>query len=174
MPVCQRTDARLVGGRLGGVLLAILVAIAHNGHMDDNDSERIERALRLVRQMIPLADEAERQFKGARTWGAVDIMGGGLFTNLAKHAKLNKASDAMNQLNGLLQQLNGVLQRIVIPTDFSMNTNTFATFADFFFDGIVADTYMQSKIVSSLKQVRQLQEKLHSLESQLVRLRAQH
>ena len=146
---------------------------AHNVRMSDNDSERIERALRLVRQMIPLADEAERQFKSARTWGAIDIMGGGLFTNLVKHSKLNNASSAMNQINYLLGQLNSELSRIVVPTDFSMNMNTFATFADFFFDGILADTYMQSKIVSSLKQVRQLQDKLATLERELSRLRVQ-
>ena len=138
--------------------------------MYDSESERIGRALRLVQQMIPLANEAERQFKSARNWGVVDIMGGGLFTNLVKHSKLNNASNAMNQLNYLLGQLNGELERIVIPTDFSMNTATFATFADFFFDGILADSYMQSKIVSSLKQVRQLQDKLATLERELSRL----
>ena len=141
--------------------------------MNGSDSERIGRALHLVNQMIPLADEAEKQFKSARNWGVVDIFGGGLFTNLMKHSKLNNASSVMNQINALLQQLNGELEHIVIPTDFSMNTATFATFADFFFDGIFADSYMQSKIVSSLKQVRQLQDKLATLERELSRLMQQ-
>lgn len=46
----------------------------------------------------------------------------------------------------------------------------FATFADFFFDGIFADGYMTSKIFSSLEEVRRLKSRLVELRAQLVRM----
>lgn len=48
-----------------------------------------------------------------------------------------------------------------------MNVGGFLTFADFFFDGIFADAYMASKIMSSLDEVQKLKNKLYALKSRL-------
>jgi len=73
----------------------------------------------------------------------------------------------MNRINSLLQDLQRELKDVVTPTDFSMNTATFATLADFLFDGILADVYMQSKIMSSLAQVNELGNRLVLLRGRL-------
>ena len=76
----------------------------------------------------------------------------------------------MNRINYLLGQLQTELNRTVFPTDYTLNVPGFATFADFVFDGFIADIYMQSKISSSLNQVRELKEKLLLLDREMARM----
>ncbi|MCR5699412.1 MAG: hypothetical protein K6G52_07200, partial [Treponemataceae bacterium] len=85
-----------------------------------------------------------------------------------KHAKLNGAQQNMNQIQYLMGQLQAELQRIVVPADYTMNIGGFATFADFFWDGAIVDVYMQYKIMTSLKQVQDLKDKLYLLQDRLV------
>ena len=132
-----------------------------------NNRKEITEVLVIIDQILPLIDQAEDKFKSARNWGFVDILGGGFIVDLIKHSKLGSASTIMNRINILLHDLQRELKDIVIPTDFSMNTATFATFADFLFDGILADVYMQSKIMSSLDQVRELRNRLNFLRGKL-------
>lgn len=70
----------------------------------------------------------------------------------------------------LLQNLNYELKNITFNGDFSMNTMTFATFANFVFDGIIVDVYMQSKIMKSLSCLEELKEQLLTLLNKLKRM----
>ena len=72
-------------------------------------------------------------------------------------------NDIQHNLQILQQQLNG----LVIPTDYRMQMGGFSTFGDFIFDGAVFDIYMQSKIMSSLEQVRDLKNKILQLDAVL-------
>ena len=132
-----------------------------------NNLKEINDVQNIICQILPLIDEAESKFKGARNWGIFDILGGGFFTDLIKHSKLDSASTIMNKINSLLQTLQRELKEVVFPADFSMNTLSFACFADFLFDGFLADIYMQSKIMKSLEMIRELRSKLLTLRDKL-------
>ena len=136
----------------------------------DNNLQYINDAKNIVDQLLPLLDDAERSFRKARNWGIVDIFGGGLITDLIKHMHLNNASNIMTEINYLLRDLQRALGNISIPTDYRMQMGGFSTFADFVFDGALADLWMESKILSSLDQVRQLKNKLLILRDRLNRL----
>lgn len=135
-----------------------------------NNLKEINDVQIIINQILPLIDEAEDKFRSARNWGFFDILGGGFITDLIKHSKLGAASDIMNRINYLLQDLQRELKEVVIPTDFSMNTASFSTFADFVFDGILADVYMQSKIMTSMEQIRELRSRLLILRDKLTEL----
>ena len=135
-----------------------------------NNIKEINDVQNIISQLLPLVDEAENKFKKARNWGFIDVLGGGLIVDLFKHSNLNSASNLMNKINILLHDLQRELNDVVIPTDFSMNTATFSTFADIVFDGILADVYMQSKIMTSLNQIRELRSRLLTLQSKLSEL----
>ena len=132
-----------------------------------NNIKEINDVQLIINQLLPLIDEAEKKFTSARNWGFLDILGGGFITDLVKHTKLSSASTTMNQINYLLRDLQRELKEVVIPTDFSMNTGTFATFADFVFDGVLADVYMQSKIMTSIEQIKELRRRLEILRGKL-------
>ncbi|MBQ8353906.1 MAG: hypothetical protein IJX32_05155 [Spirochaetaceae bacterium] len=135
-----------------------------------NNLKEINDVQIIINQILPLIDEAENKFRSARNWGFFDILGGGFITDLIKHSKLGAASDIMNRINYLLHDLQRELKEVVIPTDFSMNTASFSTFADFVFDGILADVYMQSKIMTSMEQIRELRSRLLILKDKLTEL----
>lgn len=92
---------------------------------------------------------------------------------MIKHFKLGSVSETMNRIQALLQRLQSTVSHISIPADYSMSTATFATFADIVFDGIVADVYMQSKIMTSLDQVRKLRAQLEQVQAVLQELDTQ-
>ncbi|MBP3450576.1 MAG: hypothetical protein J6K22_08955 [Spirochaetaceae bacterium] len=135
-----------------------------------NNLKEINDVQKIIDEILSLIDEAETKFNKARNWGFFDILGGGFITDLFKHSNLDSASDIMNKINYLLKDLQRELDEVVTPTDFSMNTNTFASFADFIFDGVLADAYMQSKIMSSLKELKNLRSTLLNIKSKLSNL----
>lgn len=140
--------------------------------MNELNRKEINDVQIIINQLLPLIDQAEDQFRSARNWGILDILGGGTLVDIIKHTKLNKASNCMNQINYLLHDLQRELKDVVIPTDFQMNTASFATLADFMFDGILADVYMQSKIISSMEQIQELRRRLLVLQERLNMLAA--
>lgn len=133
--------------------------------MDSNVQKN--EALNITNQLISLVEDAEHSLASARNWGFIDLLGGGIITDLIKHSKINKASNSMDQVNYLMKRLQNVLGSIQLPVNYSMQLGGFSTFADFFFDGTFADGYMTYKIMSSLDEVRRLKEKLYTLKSRL-------
>ena len=75
----------------------------------------------------------------------------------------------MNEISYHLQILQNQLDSLTIPTDYRMKFG-FSSFGDFLFDGAIFDIYMQSKIMSSLDQVRKLKNKLVQLHDMLDRM----
>ena len=135
------------------------------------DIAQVNQALNLTNQLIGELDQAERQLSSARNWGFVDILGGGIITDLIKHSKLNNAKASMDRVQYLLQELKRVLGGISMPGDYSMNIGGFATFADFFFDSGIVDVYMTAKIMSSLNEVRNLKNRCYELRSRLTNIK---
>lgn len=132
------------------------------------EQREINDCLFIISRLMPLINEAEQQFSSARNWGFLDMLGGGILTDLVKHSKLHRASNCMNEINYLLRDLERELKDVKFTTDYSMNLNGFSTFADFLFDGILADTYMQSKIMNSLDQVRELRHRIEIIQIRLL------
>lgn len=128
---------------------------------------QVENALETINELIPLVEQAESQFKSARNWSFLDVLGGDFIVDIVKHYKLNKVAGTMNEVDYLLQKLGWELGNINIPEDYRMQLGGFLTFADFFFDGFFVDAYVTSKIMNSLDQVQQLKNKLYILRSRL-------
>ncbi len=135
--------------------------------MDNRPQQsQINEAVSIIDRLIPLVNDAERNLSSARNWGFLDVLGGGFIVDLIKHSKLNNASNSMEQVNYLMQNLQRILGSIN-TNDYSMNVGNFVSLADFLFDGVIADIYMTSKIMSSLDEVRKLKNKLFELRNRL-------
>ncbi len=150
------------------IVQTIIVAVM----TDEKNLKEVNDVLRVLDELIPLVEKMEHNFRSARNWGFIDIAGGGFLTNLIKHAKLSSAADVSYRVNELLEQLRRELNDVVMPADFTMNDATFATFADFVFDGLLTDVYMQSKIMTSLNQVKELHRRLLVIRSEMNRLKS--
>ncbi|MCR5558263.1 MAG: hypothetical protein K6F75_11995 [Butyrivibrio sp.] len=130
---------------------------------------------REVNEAINAADEAIEHLKRARqclnsagNWGIVDLLGGNVLTGFLKHSKMNNAEREIDEARWALQKFSKELRDVDGAS--SIHINDFLTFADFFWDGFVADVLVQSKISNAKKQcdeaimrVQQIREELRRM-----------
>lgn len=105
-----------------------------------------ERALTSLRR-------AQEKLDSARNWGLFDLFGGGFITDMIKHSRMNDASALMENARADLLVFQRELRDVCVPMEFRMEVSDFLTFADFFFDGVIADYLVQSKIADARAQV---------------------
>ena len=98
-----------------------------------------ERALRTLRS-------AQEKLNSAGNWGIFDMLGGGLISTIMKRSKMDDAKNLMESAKMDLKRFQKELKDVNVPLDLKMEVGSFLSFADFFFDGFVADYLVQSKI----------------------------
>lgn len=81
------------------------------------------------------------------------MFGGGFFTSMIKHSKLDGAAASLEEARYNLQIFQRELSDVHIPQDLHINVNGFLSFADFFLDGLIADYLVQSRINDAREQV---------------------
>lgn len=89
---------------------------------------------------------AKEALNSAGNWGVADLLGGGFLVDLVKHSKLDDAGERLEEARCQLELFQCELKDIDLPYNFTIQIDDFLTFADFFFDGIIADWLVQSKI----------------------------
>ena len=131
--------------------------------------KEVREALHAGEQALMSLQEAQRYLNSAGNWGIVDILGGGLITDLIKHSKMNNAQQCMETAKQDLRQFQQELDDVdeYLP---NIKVGDFLTFADFFFDGFITDIFIQSRISDSKKQVA---EAIFQVESIVNRLKAE-
>lgn len=114
---------------------------------------RLECQLREVSQALCAGQNAdhaleqmEQELSSASGWGTVDIFGGGLLSNLAKHDHIDRARSCSDQARAALSRFRTELADVSVGHVPDVEIGSFAVFADYFFDGIFADLFVQDKI----------------------------
>lgn len=120
----------------------------------DRDKE-IREAVGAGERALSSLREAERQLNSAGNWGLVDIFGGNTISGLMKHMKVNNASRCVDDARRDLAVFRDELGDIRDIEGLNVDIDGFLTFADFFFDGFVADIFVQSRIREGQRQVRE-------------------
>ena len=118
-----------------------------------NEIMEIREAIVAGERALDSLYAARDQLKGARGWGFIDLFGGGFLTDVIKHRKIIQASNCMENAKYHLQIFQRELNDVNLLLNLRMEIGGFLSFADFFFDGFVADYLVQSKITSARKQV---------------------
>lgn len=96
---------------------------------------------------------AKEKLNSARNWGIFDMFGGGMFSDFMKHSKMKNALSLMEQAKYDLQIFQRELRDVQVSFNLGIEISGFLSFADFFFDGLVADYLVQSKIAEARGQV---------------------
>lgn len=118
-------------------------------------NKEIREAIRAGERALDSLQEANRQLNSARNWGLVDIFGGNTISGLMKHMKVNNASRCVDDARRDLATFRDELGDIRDVENLNIDIDGFLAFADFFFDGFVADIFVQSKIRKGQQQVRE-------------------
>ena len=113
--------------------------------MYNRDAEIREAIYTGERALTSLRD-AKSSLSGARGWGLFDLFGGGLISGLIKHAKIGDAQDCLDRAKEDLERFGRELSDVRDLQGLNIEIGDFLTFADFFFDGFLADVMVQSKI----------------------------
>lgn len=122
--------------------------------MDNNMmSKEVREAINAGERALRSLYEAKGNLDSARNWGIFDMLGGGFVTDMIKHSKMGNASVCMENAKYDLQVFQRELRDVYISLDMKIDVGGFLNFADFFFDGIVADYLVQSKIGEARRQV---------------------
>jgi hypothetical protein len=129
--------------------------------------KELEEALREGYHLREGLDGVIRELRQARDWGAFDLLGGGIITTAIKHSNID---DARSKIAGVQVQLNRFRREMAdveMETNIEIEIGKFATFADYFFDGLIFDWVVQSQISKSLSQVEQTRRAVSSCLTQL-------
>lgn len=139
------------------------------GKMENNRQE-ISEALKATRDTLVHLRRAQEALGSARSWGIFDMVGGGFFSTFIKRGKIGDAKQALEQARACIQNLAKELRDVEQALHVDIVTDDFLSFADYFFDGFVADWLVQSRITKARTQVAQAIDKVASIQNHLAAL----
>ncbi len=131
-------------------------------------TKEVQEALRAGERALSSLRTAQANLKSARGWGIWDMLGGGLITDMIKHSKISNAMNAIESAKWDLESFEKELRDVRAHVNLNIDIGGFLSFADFFFDGIIADYLVQTKIAEARHQV---DEAIYRVESLLRDLR---
>lgn len=113
--------------------------------------------------------EMKKPLNSAKNWGIWDMLGGDFFSDIMKHSKINDANRLSYDVQHHLRRFKKELADVNRFTDIKVNIGSFAKFADFFFDGLFADWFVQSRINESISNVEDAHSRVKGILSDLNR-----
>lgn len=103
--------------------------------------------------------------KSAEGWGTWDMLGGGTISTMVKHSKIDEAKDSASEVQSCLSSFNRELVDVsqISSVNLGISISSFETFADYFFDGLISDWMVQSKIKNSLNNATETQRTVENI-----------
>ena len=102
-----------------------------------------------IREAIQAADSAlfhlrnaQQKLRSARNWGIYDLLGGGFFSTLIKHSKMDRARDEVEAARNAVCRFSRELSDVAGSAQFEMDTDDF-----------LADYMVQSRIGRAREQI---------------------
>lgn len=136
---------------------------------DYNYKNEIYEALQAADDALYYLHSADDMLRSAGNWGIMDLLGGGMISTFAKHSKMNKAQQELEMAKRAVQNLKRELIDVKQAVDINIETSDFLSFADFFFDGFIADWLMQSRIRDTQRQIADAISKINAVKLSLQR-----
>lgn len=138
--------------RAGGELADGLWKLEQSICYEEQQEKEIQEAVAAGKKALRTVDEIIKTLDSAEGWSTLDMLGGGLFTDMAKYEDLDKVQELAEKLQKKLHRLKSELADVEIPSDIEVNIDSFMHFADYFFDGLFADLAVREQILLSQKQ----------------------
>lgn len=112
----------------------------------DGQAKELKEAIQAGASAIDALDMVRSSLSSARDWGTWDMMGGGMLTTMAKHSRLDDARRRTVMAQEKLRRFRTELAEAGERLQVSLEIGSFTKFADYFFDGLIADWIVQSDI----------------------------
>ena len=147
---------KAMGGQTGARLVELDRQLADLSHQQ----KELEEAISAGENAKRLLGQVQDDLDSARSWGTWDMLGGGLIATMAKYDWLDSAQSSIRAAQRALSDFRTELadvSQLQVP---NIQIGEFATFADYFFDGIFSDWYVQSSIKTAQEGVSEVHMKL--------------
>jgi DNA repair exonuclease SbcCD ATPase subunit len=135
------------------------------------EQREIDEAIAAAQGVQASLEQVIDSLQSAEGWGTWDMLGGGLLSTAVKHARIDDARDAVQDVQAGMDRFTRELADVQRSTDLKIEISGLDIFADYFFDGLIVDWIVQSKIGQSLDQARRAQERITQAADDLRRLR---
>ena len=132
-----------------------------------NEIREIQEAIQAGERALTSLRKAEEKLTSASNWGLWDIFGGGLISGIAKHSKMNEATTYLEDAKRNLTVFKKELSDVNGTYNLQLEIGEFLSFADFFFDGFIADYLVQTKINNAKQQVHEAIRSVSAIVGQL-------
>lgn len=140
-----------------------ILTITEEIKRSENNQKEIKEAMDVGKRVLNCIDKTLVSLSSAEGWGTWDLLGGGLIADMAKHSNIDEAKSMADKVQMLLLQFRTELADVKINNTIHFEMEGFAKFADFFFDGLLADWSMQSRINESQESVRQVKRQVETV-----------
>lgn len=136
--------------------------------------KEIEEALKAGMAADSALRGVEERLGSASTWGVFDMLGGNLITGMIKHSQIDEAQREAQRAQRALASFRRELQDVQIDLrPEAIAVEGFLKFADFFFDNLLTDFMVQSRINSARDGVRRARSQVRELVDSLSRRQGQ-
>ncbi|NCB63183.1 MAG: hypothetical protein EOM52_06135 [Clostridia bacterium] len=112
-----------------------------------------DEAFAAGRKVMEALDDAEAELDSAEGWGTWDLLGGGMVVTMAKRSHMDSARDCVCEAQNRMSRFRTELADVKVSMDIEIGEGDFLEFADYFFDGLIADWLVQSGIEESARSV---------------------
>lgn len=127
------------------------------------DIREVEEAIAAGRSTLESLKGVREKLNSAKGWGTWDLLGGGLISTIAKHSAIDEANSRAREVQHQLKTFRKELSDVNEFTEIEVNISAFASFADFFLDGLIADWFVQSRINESIGYVEEANGSIESI-----------
>lgn len=132
----------------------------------------INEAYSAGRSILNRIDEALQHLSSAQTWSTVDMLGGGLFTDIMKYDKIDRAEELMSKVESELRRYELELRDVDYEWDSSYEFISGGHRAmDMFFDNIFTDISNNSKINNNISSLERLERQILTVQNRLKKMK---
>lgn len=141
----------------GAEICALQQAIGENAAQ----RKEIQEALTAGSAVMNQIEAIQESLSSAEGWGTWDLLGGGMLSTMAKHSHMDTAQAGAEYLQVLLSRFHTELADVQLTAQTGqVNIDGFLRFADYFFDGLIADWSVLNRIHDSQASVYQVKEQV--------------
>ena len=126
-----------------------------------NEIREIDEALEAGRSLNQILRIVENDLRQAKTWGIFDMLGSNFIADVGKHMKIASAQKSLAEAKNRMTRFKEELDDVKHIFDLKIDIGNLMTAADFFFDNLLMDFFVQSRINEALGKTREAMDGVH-------------
>lgn len=127
----------------------------------------VSEAISAGQSALSIVDSILKSLSEAEGYGKWDMLGGGILADVGKYGSLEQAQHKVERLQIALRRFQTELVDVKLEVDIQINVDGFTRFANFFFDGLLADWAAMDSIKGSMYRVQDTEKQLERVMTRL-------